>query len=69
MYVSNFKFFAQFGGEVCEEQIQNMRKTDQKITYLSLLIEEGMGLKNQDHQKLNVRVTTKMYILNSSFVA
>ena len=31
-----FQFLASFGGELCEEQIQKIIKTDQKNPYLGL---------------------------------
>ena len=33
MPISNFKFQAQFEGELSEEQTQKIRKSDQKKTY------------------------------------
>ena len=36
MYMPNFNFLAQFGGQLCEEQTQKIRKTDQKITHWGL---------------------------------
>ena len=44
---TKFRFFAQFGGELCEEQTQKIRKNDQKPTYLKLLRDENR-LKSLD---------------------
>ena len=53
MYIPNFGFLAQFGGEFCEEQtceMIEMRNPNQKATSLGL---EGveMGLNSRDPQK------------------
>ena len=56
MYISNFKFLAQFGGELCEEQILKMRKlkkTDQKTTSLGLWGSE-IGLQSRDLQQSHI---------------
>ena len=34
MYKPNYKALAQFGGELCEQQTQKMRKNDQNPTFL-----------------------------------
>ena len=49
MYIYNFSFFAQFGGELREEQTQEMIEIqilDQKTT--------SLGLKSRDPQKAHL---------------
>ena len=61
MYVTNFNFLSQIGGELCEEQTQEMvemKKADQKTISLGLR-EVEMGLKSLDPQKAHLR-----YLLN-----
>ena len=56
MCIPNFKFIAQFGGELCEKQAQKMKemkKFDQKTTSLQLWRGE-MGLKIWDPQKAHL---------------
>ena len=36
MYITKFRFLAQFVGELCEEQIQKLGKNDIKTTFLGL---------------------------------
>ena len=48
----------QFGGELCEEKTQKVRKSDQKPTSLRSL-RGNMGLKNWDPQKVHLE-----YLLN-----
>ena len=46
MYITNFSFLTQFGGELCEDQIQEMiemKKPDLETTSLRLGgVEEGL---------------------------
>ena len=66
MYVvrtTNFKFLAQFEGELCEEQSQKIRKYDRTTktpTFLSLLRDE-IGLKNRDLQKAYLGSLTNVH--------
>ena len=71
MYTPDFKFLAQFGGELCEEEIQKirkMRKTYQKTTSLGLWGGE-MELKSRDLLKAHLgsllNVHTKSQLPNS----
>ena len=50
MHIPNFNFLDQFGEELCEEQTQKIRKSDQKTTYLGLL-RSAMELRNRDLPK------------------
>ena len=68
MYVPNFSFLAQFGGELCEEQTQKVRKPCQKTTSLELWGDE-MGLKSRYHQNAHLGHQLKMCIPNFSFLA
>ena len=53
MYIPNFTFLAQFGGGLCEEQTQKLRKNDRKITFWGLLRDE-MGLKSRDPRETHL---------------
>ena len=53
MYIDNFKFLAQLGGELCEEQTQKtqkMRTTDQKTTFLGPM-KRCNGVENLEASK------------------
>ena len=53
MYIPNFSVLAQFGGELCGEQTQNIRKPDQKTTALWQSRDE-IRLKSRDPQKAHL---------------
>ena len=53
MYILNFSFLAQFGGVLCDEQTQKIRKNHQKPVSLRLLRHE-MGLKSRDPRKRHI---------------
>ena len=53
MYIPNFSSFAQFGGQLWEEQSQKMIKPDQKTTALRQSRNE-IGLKSRDSQKAHL---------------
>ena len=55
MRIPNFKFLAQFGGELCEEQIQKIRKMRKP------------RLKSRNFQKAYLRPTTKYTYQISTF--
>ena len=60
MYIPDFKFLVQLGGELCEEQIQKMRKNNQNT--ISLRLQGGeMGLKSRDPQKALLRHLLNVY--------
>ena len=50
---TNYSLLAQFGGELCEEQTQKIRKYDQKTTSLVMRGVE-MGQKSLDPQKAHL---------------
>ena len=66
--VTDFNFLAQFGGELCEKQTQEMiemKKFDQKTTSLKL---EGveMGLKSRYPQKAHVWHLLNVHTISTS---
>ena len=58
MYIPDFSFLAQFGGELCEEQTRKIRKPNQKTTSFRLLRGE-MELKSLDPKKGKYTALTK----------
>ena len=67
MYIINFSYKLQFGGELCEEQTQKIQKNDQKTTPLQQLRDE-MGLKLET-PKRHISDPYQMYIPDFSFFA
>ena len=61
MHIPNFSFFAKFGGRLCEEQTQKIRKNDQKITPLWQSRDE-MKLKSRDLQKADSGLLPNLHI-------
>ena len=49
-FVPNLNFLSRFGGELCKEQTQNMRKSTQKPTFLSG--KRALSLKNLNLQNV-----------------
>ena len=64
MHIPNFSLLAQFGGELCEEQTQKMRKLrkpDQKTIFLRLW-GNAMDLKTHNPQKERLGCLMNVYI-------
>ena len=57
----NFNFLAQFGGELCEEKTQKIRKTKQKTIFLRLW-GGVMRLKSRNSQKAHLWLSPSSYI-------
>ena len=55
MYIPKFIYLARFGGEICEDQIQKIRKNDQNPTFLRQSRVE-MRLKSRDPQKAHLDI-------------
>ena len=53
MYIPNFSFLAQFGGQLCEEQTQEIRKPDQKTTPLWQSREEMRFKRHKNWLKMH----------------
>ena len=53
MHIPNFSFLAQFGGQLCEEQTQKIRRPGQTTTSEGLSGGD-MGLKSRDPQKVHL---------------